>query len=164
MDNQETRFKEIYETNYPKVIRLCLGYVNGNQEQALDLAQEIFIRAWENLDGFRQESHISTWIYRIAVNTCLGQLRKSKKATRNYRIEDIGETAEAISTESKEEMLTDLYACINKLSKTNKAIIMLELEGIPQKEIAEIMGLKHEAIRTRIHRIKNELIKCTNNG
>ena len=61
-------------------------------------------------------------------------------------------------------MLTGLYACINKLSKTNRAIIMLELEGLPQKEIAEIMGLKHEAIRTRIHRIKNELIKCTNNG
>lgn len=164
MSNKETRFKEIYETNYAKVIRLCLGYVNGDQEQAVDLAQEVFIRAWENLDGFRQESNISTWIYRIAVNTCLGQLRKSKKITRNYRLEDVGETAEDISAERKENMLTDLYACINKLSKSNKAIIMLELEGLPQKEIAKIMGLKHEAIRTRIYRIKNKLIKCTNNG
>lgn len=164
MNNKETRFKQIYETNYPKVIRLCLGYVNGNQDQAADLAQEIFIKAWENLGQFREESNISTWIYRIAVNTCLGQLRKSKRIAKNYGLENVSETAEAISTENKEEMLTGLYACINKLSKTNRAIIMLELEGLPQKEIAEIMGLKHEAIRTRIHRIKNELIKCTNNG
>lgn len=164
MRNKETRFKEIYETNYAKVIRLCLGYVNGNKEKAADLTQEVFIKAWENLGRFRQESNVTTWIYRIAVNTCLGELRKSKRITRNHGLENVGETTEDISTESKEEMLTDLYACINKLSKTNRAIIMLELEGLPQKEIAEIMGLKHEAIRTRIHRIKNELIKCTNNG
>ena len=53
-----------------------------------------------------------------------------------------------------------MYTCINKLNKDNKSIILLELEGLPQKEIAEVMGLTHEAVRVRVHRIKNELTKC----
>jgi RNA polymerase sigma-70 factor (ECF subfamily) len=61
---------------------------------------------------------------------------------------------------TKEENLNSLYACIEKLSKGNKSIILLELEGVPQKDIAAIMGINHEAIRVRIHRIKIELTKC----
>ncbi|WP_240491750.1 RNA polymerase sigma factor [Flavivirga aquatica] len=53
-----------------------------------------------------------------------------------------------------------MYQCINTLNKDSKSIILLELEGLRQKEIAEIMGLSHEAIRVRIYRIKNELTKC----
>ena len=56
-----------------------------------------------------------------------------------------------------------MYRCIDKLSAENKSIILLELEGLPQKEIAEITGINHAAIRTRIHRIKDQLSKCVKN-
>lgn len=162
MGKKEARFKEIYETNYSRVNRLCLGYVNGDEELAADLAQEIFIKVWENLKNFRDESSISTWIYRIAVNTCLMAIRKGKRTSKKYSLEVVSEIKEEDSEVEKENRLVDLYTCINALSETNKAIIMLELEGIQQKEIAEIIGIKHEAIRTRIHRIKKELTKCVN--
>jgi RNA polymerase sigma-70 factor (ECF subfamily) len=163
MGEKELEFKETYESNYPKVMRLCLGYVNGDYDSARDLAQEVFIKVWDNLYQFREESKIATWIYRITVNTCLGQLRKDKKKIKNIRLETASDYIDSESEIDKEQMLSKLYACINKLSETNKAIILLELEDLPQNEIASIMGISHEALRTRIHRIKNQLSKCAKN-
>ena len=56
-----------------------------------------------------------------------------------------------------------MYKCINKLPKDSRGIILLELEGLPQKEIAEVIGISHEAVRVRIHRIKDSLTKCVQN-
>lgn len=153
-------FKNIYEDNYPKVLRLCLGYCNGNEPQAKDLAQEVFIKVWDNLKTFREEASLSTWIYRITVNTCLVHIRNNKKRIFSSKLPNDIESKLQDSKSNLEDKFEQLYACINKLNADNKAIILLELEGLQQKEIAEIMGLSHEAIRVRIHRIKNELIKC----
>ena len=69
------QFEEIYQTFSPKVYRLCMGYVN-NADWAKDLVQETFIAVWQNLPKFRNESSVSTWIFRIATNNCLRQLEK----------------------------------------------------------------------------------------
>ena len=159
MKKQEKAFKEIYHANYESVMRLCLGYLGGDKDEADDLTQEVFIKIWESLDSFRKESKISTWIYRITVNSCLVRIRKLKKKIKVNDIETITNLEQA-QTIDKERMFQNMYRCINSLSETNKAIILLELEGLPQKEISEVIGIKHEAIRTRIHRIKNHLTKC----
>ncbi|HDZ04494.1 hypothetical protein LCGC14_0079000 [marine sediment metagenome] len=163
MVSKENKYKNIYQENYPKVMRLCMGYTVGDEALAKDLAQETFIKVWQNLDGFRNESGIGTWIYRICVNTCLAEIRKQRKKDRNLSIDTFQVSDSNEDPTEKEDMLVQLYGCINKLSSTNKAIILLELEGLPQLEISEIMGIKHEAIRTRIHRIKQQLTKCVNN-
>ena len=162
MTVSETEFKQIYNENYTRILRLCMGYVSGDIDLAKDLTQEVFIKVWNNLKTFRKESNISTWIYRIAINTCLISLRKksSKRFSDTLITEDILEKEEAIQL--KEKQYQQMYRCINKLSATNKGIILMELEGLAQKEIAAVMGLKHEAVRTRIHRIKNQLTKCVN--
>ncbi len=138
-----------------------MGYVNGDTAKAEDLAQEVFIKVWEKIGSFRKESSISTWIYRITVNTCLLQLRNTKiKTSANDKVlNNITEEAEENKL-AYEVQLKSMYACINKLSKENKGIILLELEGVPQKDIAEITGYSHESVRVRVHRIKNELTKC----
>ncbi len=157
MNNLETKFEVLYDANYTKVMRLCMGYSNGDSMLAKDIAQDVFIKVWENLNSFRNESSISTWIYRITVNTCLLSLRNKKPLN---LLGEVQEMENENDSEDKEQKLKQLYNCINTLSKDSKSIILLELEGLPQKEIAEIMGLKHEAVRVRIHRIKSELTKC----
>nr|WP_299342585.1 sigma-70 family RNA polymerase sigma factor [Allomuricauda sp.] len=155
-------FENVYQENYKKVVRLCLGYVNGDEALAEDLAQEVFLKVWQHLPSFRNESKISTWIYRITVNTCLLELRKQKfnKST---------EEVERVPIESDEEItdtgfqMKQMYHCIHRLSKENQSIILLVLEGVPQREIAEITGISHEAIRVRVHRIKTSLTKCVQN-
>ena len=86
-----------------------------------------------------------------------------KYLSRNLSLDTIQVSDSDENPNEKEDMLVQLYSCIDKLSSINKAIILLELEGLPQLEISEIMGIKHEAIRTRVHRIKQQLTKCVNN-
>lgn len=160
MNSVDKRYKALYTAHYPKVMRLCLGYVAGDLDVAEDLTQEIFIKIWENLKSFRNESSISTWIYRISVNTCLSKLRTRKKSYRTIAIIEVPEIIDEHSEAERENQLRQLYECIQKLSETNRAIILLVLEGLPQNEISEIIGIKHDAIRTRIHRIKSQLTKC----
>ncbi len=157
----EEDFKKLYEENYSKMVRLCLGYVSGDKDMAKDLTQEVFIKVWRNFNSFRNESAITTWLYRIAVNTCLMNLRKTKKAPITDAVFQ-DNTIDTAPEKEREQQFQKMYQCIDTLGPTNKAIILMELEGIPQKEIAQVTGLKHEAIRTRIHRIKNELKKCVN--
>ena len=163
MGSKEITYQKIYEENYPKVMRLCMGYTVGDESLAKDLAQETFIKVWQNLEGFRNESGLSTWIYRICVNTCLAEIRRERKKDKNLQIDNLQVSDASDNATEKEDMLVQLYECINKLCSTNKAIILLELEGLPQLEISEIMGIKYEAIRTRIHRIKQQLTKCVHN-
>lgn len=162
MLKQQRQFDAIYKANYQKVIRICMGYVNGNKALASDIAQEVFVKVWKSLAGFREEAAISTWIYRITVNTCLLELRKKKYTQPYQEYHQLPETLEEPYAD-KEKQLKKMYQCIAKLSKGNRAIILLELEGLPQKEIAEIMGISHEAVRVRVHRIKNSLTKCVKN-
>lgn len=162
MKEEQSHFEEIYQSNYQKVIRVCMGYVGGNETMAKDLTQEVFIKVWESLASFREEAGISTWIYRITVNTCLLQLRKKRYLKGEETLEKLVEP-QVEPQRSKENQLKRMYQCINKLPKDSRGIILLELEGLPQKEIAVIMGLSHEAVRVRIHRIKNSLTKCVQN-
>lgn len=149
-------FTELYNEYYEKVLRICRGYVNGDIEIGKDLTQETFVRVWQNLQGFKGNSQESTWIYRIAINTCLLHNRNSKRTSINqFRfLTDDGRDEELIESRMKK-----MFASINRLSPQNRSIILLELESLPQKEIAEIMGMSHSAIRVRISRIKQTLSK-----
>ena len=158
----EAEFNNIYNSHYTKVFRLCKGYFCGDVALASDAAQEIFIKVWEKLDTFRNESSVSTWIYRITVNTCLLYLRKSssKKEIRTaIQPQIISET----DSNEKEEQLQQMYLCIQKLEETNKMIILMTLDGLSYQEIAEVIGITEEALRVRIHRIKKSLTQCVQN-
>ncbi|HEA28991.1 MAG TPA: RNA polymerase sigma factor [Leeuwenhoekiella sp.] len=160
MENLKTRFVAIHEAHFQKVFRLCMGYASGDQNEAQDLTQEVFIKIWQNLKDFRQEANISTWIYRITVNTCLLKIRKEKKFKRQPLNFDIP-VFENNTTPDRKLLLDKMYRCIALLNQKDKAIIIMTLEGLEQKEIAAVMGVSHEALRVKVHRIKKKLIKCT---
>lgn len=154
MSSTENQFKDIYSNYSQKVHRLCLGYT-GDTMQADDLLQEVFIKVWENLEKFRGESQISTWIYRIAVNTCLLHLRSNKKQTKV----DFEKSTLKISDETneKENQIQLLYKCISELNETDRLIITLLLEEVPYPEIAEVTSISEGNLRVKIHRIKQQL-------
>jgi RNA polymerase sigma factor (sigma-70 family) len=152
--NQEALFKEIYKTYSPKVHRLCLGYT-GNSMEADDLLQEVFIKAWQNLDKFRGDSQVSTWIYRIAVNTCLYHLR-SQKNKKSVDI-DVSIIKKEDEIDDKEQQIQLLYKCISELSESDRLIITLLLEEVPYNEIATVTEISEGNLRVKIHRIKQQL-------
>jgi len=157
--SKDKMFNALYKDNYSTVYRLCLSYVSGNKEIADDLAQEVFVKIWQKLDSFRDEAQISTWIYRITVNTCLMHLRKIKKLQEKYT-DEMPDIANEDEDELKQEKVNLLRSCIHRLNEMGKILISLVLEDVSQKEIAEIVGLTNENVRVKIHRNKGNLFKC----
>lgn len=147
-------FKSIYTLYWNKIFRLCLGYVN-DPDRAKDLAQETFLTVWEKLPSFRQESALGTWIFRIATNTCLQQIRTERKNHFTELPDDIPQETETNDTSAGD--IARLYRFIAELKEIDRIIISLELEGMNQAEISKVVGLQEGNIRVRIHRIKEKL-------
>ena len=145
-------FEEIYKQYSPQIFRVCMGYIN-DQDLAKDLTQETFISVWKNLASFRNQSKISTWIFRIATNNCLRMLEKSGR----FKTVDLPPEVPDHFEVSKDEKLIFLYSCIAELEETERIIISLVLESIPHAEIADIVGVSNGNIRIRVHRIKEKL-------
>ncbi len=159
----EKDFTALYNTLSPKIQRLCMGYASGNQDLANEWLQETFIKVWNHRKSFKGEASVDTWIYRIAVNTCLSDLRKTKK---NVPINEaiLKDNHSENDIHTHESRLKKMYSCIDQLTEQNKALILLELEDIPQATIAETVGLEHGSLRTRLSRIRKSLLKCITNG
>ncbi|WP_040281072.1 RNA polymerase sigma factor [Psychroserpens damuponensis] len=159
----EQEFTNIYNLHASKIHRLCLGYASGNNELANEWLQETFIKVWKHRNSFEGKSSIDTWIYRIAVNICLGDLRKTKKSI-PVNEEVLSNTNNDNDNNNEEGNIKKMYQCIDQLNEQNKAMILLELENIPQATIANTVGLAHGTLRTRLSRIRKSLLKCIKNG
>ena len=158
--NKEALFKEIFKSNSKKIYHLCYGYT-GDDDAANDLMQDTFMKVWQNLDKFRNQAMISTWIYRIAVNTCLSWLRVEKRQAKDQLTDSIIENKEEEVSE-KHDQVALLYKCISQLEETERIIISMVLEELPYSEIAEISGVSEGNLRVKIHRIKHKLTEIYN--
>jgi len=161
-ENKEERFKELIAENGDRITRIC-RYYNPNTEDQKDMYQEILVNIWNSLDRFRGESSISTWIYRIAVNTSLSFTGKAFRYMK-LQILDDQQNLNVLLDEDDLEMalkreaeLEQLQTHLNLLSVIDKALISLLLEGLSMREIAEVIGLTEPNVKVKIHRIKDEL-------
>src|SRR4051812_43371412 len=115
-------FEEIYTQFSPRIFRVCMGYVN-DYEQARDLTQETFVAVWQNLSSFRNESKISTWIFRIATNNCLRAIEKSKRIKITDLTVDLPVKIPVQDKKEEEEKLQFLYDRIAELDELERLII-----------------------------------------
>lgn len=160
MVSKEELFKEIFRANSRKIYHLCYGYT-GDDSSAHDLMQDTFIKVWQNLDKFRNQAQISTWIYRIAVNTCLSYLRVEKRRAKDELTEKIiANKPEEVS--EKSEQVSLLYKCISQLEENERILITMVLDEVPYPEIAQISGISEGNLRVKIHRIKQKLTEIYN--
>lgn len=124
-----------------------------------DLRQEIYINLWLGLKDFRGDSKVSTWVYRVAVNSALMALRSTGRKVETV---DMDLASLEMSTElddAQKENLQALHSLINRLEEIEKAIILLWLDEFQYEEIAETLGMKRNTVATKIHRIKEKLSK-----
>ena len=160
MSDKEAAFKQIFQANSKKIYHLCYGYT-GDDDAANDLLQETFLKVWQNLDKFRNQAMISTWIYRIAVNTCLTYLRSEKRQAKDELTPELEETTGEVISE-KNEQVALLYKCISKLEESERIIITMVLDEVPYPEIAEISGISEGNLRVKVFRIKQRLTELYN--
>jgi len=127
-----------------------------------DLFQEMVIQLWKSYPGFRGESKFSTWLYRIALNTAISDLRKQRRRPSTTSTDEIPPSLPEMTWPGEEEQqLQQLYAAINRLSDVEKALVMLYLEDRSYEEMEEIMGINQNNLRVKMNRIREKLRKMT---
>lgn len=124
-----------------------------------DLRQEIYVNIWLGLKQFRGDSKISTWIYRVAVNSALMALRSSKSNIETVSVDFGLLDLSSENDDAQKENLQVLHSLINRLEDMEKAIILLWLDEYSYDEIADTLGLKRNTVAVKIHRIKDKLSK-----
>jgi len=124
-----------------------------------DLRQEIYVNIWLGLSQFRGDSKISTWIYRVAVNSALMSMRSSKPRIETVSLDFGLLDASTEIDDAQRENLQTLQSLINRLEDIEKAIILLWLDEYSYDEIAETLGMKRNTVAVKIHRIKEKLSK-----
>lgn len=152
MEDKQKIFDRLFTRYRDRVFRLCYSYTRS-EAPAEDLVQECFSRVWANLAEFEHRSDYGTWIYRIAANTCLMQLRKEKNNPVEYR----GQLKEGISEERNADQPESLYRAIGQLAEIDRIIISMVLEDVPQREIGEVLGITENHVNVKVHRIKKQL-------
>jgi RNA polymerase sigma-70 factor (ECF subfamily) len=152
-----------------RIYSLVLSYVS-DREDALDLTQEIFVKAYRGLAGFRSDSGFYTWLYRIAVRHCIDFRRRRQRQGETVRLDgellgEIGlEPADTAPTSDPERMMLSrtMSAAIRKglqalAEPFRTAVILHDIEGLPQDEIARIMGCPLGTVKSRIQRGRTHL-------
>jgi len=127
-----------------------------------DLFQEIVIQLWKSYPKFRGESKFSTWLYRIALNTAISDLRRQKKNVTLTEPSQLPTEIEDIQYyREKEEQFQQLNTAIGQLTEIEKAITMLYLEDKSYQDMEDILGINQNNLRVKMNRIKEKLRKLT---
>jgi RNA polymerase sigma-70 factor, ECF subfamily len=160
-NNAEQEFLQLINQNQGIVRKVCHLY-GRNENDKDDLYQEIIIQLWKAFSSFRGEAKFSTWMYRIALNTAISNLRKqTKKVVLSFPEFIPHENADSNEEKIKEEKLTEMYAAISRLTEVEKAIVMLYLEDKSYEEMEEILGISNGTLRVKMNRIKEKLRSIT---
>ena len=156
----EKAFIELIQRNERLIYKVCSVYASEALPIA-DLFQEVVYNLWKAYPKFRSDSSISTWMYRIALNTCISGMRKEGKRPVCVPIDELAE--QFVEPESLEENIKEMYRLIHQLRVLDRAIILLYLEEKSYQEIAEISGLTVSNVAVRLNRIKERLRTMSKN-
>ena len=156
----EKAFIAIVRQNERIIYKVCSFYASDEFPIA-DLYQEVLCSLWTAFPKYRNECAICTWIYRIALNTCITGVRKDIRRVKGSV--HVATLAEALSApESMEENIREMYRLIAQLQTLEKAIVLLYLEEKSYQQIADITGLEVSNVATKLKRAKEKLIKMSN--
>lgn len=158
-DNKlKEQFLEILDKNVGILIKLSRVYTKVAQDRD-DLINDITLELWKSFKNFNGDSKISTWIYRVAINTSMNYKRKKRNDSMFVSLTDFKkeDAFPWLIEQDNSSELEILYSCIDELNEINKAIILLYLDGNSHEEISEIMGISKTNVGTRIVRIKEQI-------
>jgi RNA polymerase sigma-70 factor (ECF subfamily) len=154
---QQHIFKQWLNQHKVLIFKIVRAYGCTQMDQD-DLFQEITIQVWRSIQTFRQESAVSTWIYRIALNTAITWVRKERKyRSTNGILESMPDILSAYNI-PVDERLTWLYTTIHQMDEIDRSITLLLLDGFSYKEMATILGITVSNVGVKITRIRKQLI------
>jgi RNA polymerase sigma-70 factor (ECF subfamily) len=160
-NQQNTTFNDWITRHERLIFKVVNAYADHSEDQD-DLFQEICIQLFQSIPNFKKKAAVTTWIYRISLNTAIKHLRNVKKhGTKTEINEKIIKTHEIDSVEK--DKLDWLYEEIRKMNEIDRSLTLLLLDDLSYREIAEIIGISESNVGVKIHRIKKHLERQTSN-
>jgi len=165
MDNPklQTEFIDLIENNKKLIYKVSHMYCDNTIDKK-DLFQDIISNLWIAYPGFQNRSKVSTWVYRISLNTAITWFRDYSKQSKRIEYTDLIPHLSNEEDNTIDELYDQLYSAINSLGKIDKAIILLLLDECSYEEIAEIIGISKTNVATKISRIKMKLRSYLSNN
>jgi RNA polymerase sigma-70 factor (ECF subfamily) len=154
--HKEAVFTDLIREHQSLLYKVTSIYADNKEDQE-DLFQEIVYQLWKYFDSFRNDSKITTWMYRVAMNTSITFIKKKNRRPDSVPIADVFVKQSDSNDDTYEERLRLLYQHLKYLNTLEKGLIFLLLEGKSYKEIAQITGLNDSNVGTKISRIKKKL-------
>ena len=156
-------FRRVFEIYRDRVYALC-RHMAGNDEDAEDLTQESFVWAFKNIGSFRAEAAFGTWLYRIASNRCLAELRKRRPQFQSVEMAEKNNVVPLTSGVNPEdlmvrkELIQRAETAVAALPEQQRLVFVLGTQmGMRYREIGEIVGCSEDAIKVRIHRARKRV-------
>jgi len=153
---EEKNFINLINEHQGLIHKVCIMYEN-DQDARNDLFQEIVLQLWKSFPSFRGEAKITTWMYRIALNTAISGFRKQTRKVKTEDLQELHFNIRDYGNDDQEENFQKLQWAIRQLSEIERAMIMMALEEVPYEEIAETIGITQNNVRVRMNRIREKL-------
>lgn len=159
MDAAELQFTTMVKTHKSTIYTVCMMFAEGDEVE--DLVQETLINLWKGFAKFEGRSDAKTWIWRVAMNTCISQDRKQKKRkSSTSSLDALGLVGkEASDTTNDDHQIKMLHDRIHQLGVFDRAIVLLWLENLSYDEIGDIVGISAKNVSVRLVRIREQLKK-----
>ena len=153
---KEKQFEELVKQYKRTIYSVCYMF-SRDKEEINDLFQEILVRLWLGFDQFEQRSSVSTWVYRMALNTAINSDKRTKRRPQTVPLSTDIDPYDP--QDSSLEQVRQLYTLINQLDVMDRGLVLLWLAGIGYDEIAAIMGITVANVGIKLHRIKEKLVQ-----
>lgn len=156
MSSKEKEFSMLIKDNQGLIIKVSRLYTNSLDDEK-DLFQEIVLQLWRSYDSFKGDSKISTWMYRVALNTAITLFRKKTKSLQTDELKDFHHHDYLEDDGEKQQQISLLYKVIKMLPNVERAIVMMYLDDLPYRDIAENLGITEVNARVKMNRLKKTL-------
>ncbi len=170
LQGNEAGFEKLVYTYQDKVYTLCYRY-SGNEEDANDLAQEAFIKAYRSLGSFKGNSRFSTWLYRVTTNVCLDEMRRKKRLIQTQSLDQPvtgadGEMSRIVADESQsvdvlyeaQEQADYIQSLLNELKPEHRMVLLLkDIMELSYDEISKVLNIPSGTIKSRLSRARDLL-------
>lgn len=165
-ENQKSIFTQWLEEHSSSVIKVARAYTLTSEE-CQDLAQEILLQAWRSLPNFKGRASAATWFYRVALHTAMNWHRKDKPRRANQKplLEVhtlVADSADSTEQVQQRETMEQLYNAIHQLPKTDAALVLLYLDELSYREMADVLGISENNVGVRVSRAKKALSALMN--
>ena len=162
LSTKEKEFAKLIKDNQGLIIKVSRLYTNTLEDEQ-DLFQEIVLQLWRSYDSFKGQSKISTWMYRVALNTAITLFRKKTKSPQTDELLDYHHSDFVEIDDEKQQNISTLYRVIKMLPNVERAIVTMYLDDLPYRDIAENLGITEVNARVKMNRLKKTLKQLMEN-